>query len=98
MVPSLMSAVLSHVRPERAGAAAGVLTTTQQFAVASGVAVLGAVFYEVIGGAPARASFVSGLVVIAWVDAALLVLAAALTFLLPRPRTLAGTAGYPPES
>ncbi len=86
MVPSLMSAVLCHVRPERAGAAAGVLTTTQQFAIASGVAVIGAVFYAVIGGAPARASFVSGLVVIAWVDAALLVLAAALTFLLPRPR------------
>jgi EmrB/QacA subfamily drug resistance transporter len=98
MVPSLMSAVLSHVRPERAGAAAGVLTTTQQFAVASGVAVLGAVFYEVIGGVPSRASFVSGLVVIAWVDAALLVLAAALTFLLPRPRGLVGTAGYVPES
>jgi len=84
MVPSLMSAVLAHVRPERAGAAAGVLTTTQQFAVASGVAVLGAVFYDVLGSAPSRASFVSGLVVIAWVDAALLVLAAALTFLLPR--------------
>jgi EmrB/QacA subfamily drug resistance transporter len=83
-VPSLMSAVLAHIRPERAGAAAGVLTTTQQFAVASGVAVLGAVFYEVIGGAPTRASFVSGLTVTAWVDAALLVLAAALTFLLPR--------------
>ena len=45
---------------------------------------LGAVFYDVLGGAPARAGFVSGLVVIAWVDAALLVLAAALTFLLPR--------------
>jgi EmrB/QacA subfamily drug resistance transporter len=83
-VPSLMSAVLAHVRPERAGAAAGVLTTTQQFAVASGVAVVGAVFYEAIGGAPTRDSFVSGLVVTAWVDAALLVLAAALTFLLPR--------------
>ena len=64
MVPSLMSAVLSHVRQERAGAAAGVLTTTQQFAIASGVAVIGAVFYEVIGGAPSRASFVSGLEVV----------------------------------
>jgi MFS family permease len=84
MVPSLMGAVLSHVRPEQAGAAAGVLTTTQQFAIASGVAVIGAVFYEVIGGLPSRASFVSGLVVVAWVDAGLLVLAAALTFLLPR--------------
>jgi MFS family permease len=84
MVPSLMGAVLSHVRPEQAGAAAGVLTTTQQFAIASGVAVIGAVFYEVIGGAPSRASFVSGLQVVAWVDAALLILAAGLTFLLPR--------------
>jgi Na+/melibiose symporter-like transporter len=84
MVPSLMGAVLSHVRPEQAGAAAGVLTTTQQFAIASGVAVVGAVFYQVIGGTPSRASFVSGLTVVAWVDAAILVLAAALTFLLPR--------------
>jgi EmrB/QacA subfamily drug resistance transporter len=86
MVPSLMGAVLSHVRPEQAGAAAGVLTTTQQFAIATGVAVVGAIFYEVIGGAPSRASFVSGLVVVAWVDAAILVIAAALTFLLPRAR------------
>lgn len=45
---------------------------------------IGAVFYEVLGGAPSRASFVSGLVVVAWVDTALLILAAALTFLLPR--------------
>ena len=88
MVPSLMGAVLSHVPRERAGAAAGVLTTTQQFAVASGVAVIGAVFYAVIGVVlPSRASFVSGLVVVAWADAALLVLAAALTFLLPRARS-----------
>jgi EmrB/QacA subfamily drug resistance transporter len=86
MVPSLMSAVLTHVRPERAGAAAGVLTTTQQFAIACGVAVIGAVFYTLIGGAPTRASFVSGLQVVAWIDAGLLVIAAALTFLLPRPQ------------
>jgi hypothetical protein len=33
-----------------AGAAAGVLTTTRQFAIVGGVAVIGAVFYEVIGG------------------------------------------------
>jgi EmrB/QacA subfamily drug resistance transporter len=85
MVPSLMGAVLSHVRPEQAGAAAGVLTTTQQFAIAAGVAVIGAVFYQVIGGVPTRASFVSGLTVVAWADTGVLVLAAALTFLLPRP-------------
>ncbi len=82
-VPSLMSAVLAHVRPERAGAAAGILTTTQQFGIASGVAIIGAVFYGALGSAPTRAGFVSSAVVIFWVDLALLVLAAALTFLLP---------------
>ena len=45
---------------------------------------MGAVFYGVIGSVPSRAHFVSGLVVNAWIDAALLLLAAALTFLLPR--------------
>jgi EmrB/QacA subfamily drug resistance transporter len=84
-VPSLMSGVLAHVRPERAGAAAGILTTTQQFGIASGVAIIGAVFYGALGSAPTRAGFVSAAVVIFWVDLALLATAAALTFLLPRP-------------
>ncbi len=50
------------------------------------VARIRSVFCEVIGGGPSRASFVSGLAGVAWTDAALLVLAAALTFLLPRTR------------
>jgi hypothetical protein len=43
-----------HVRPERAGAAAGILTTTQQFGAASGIAIVGAIFYSALGAAPAR--------------------------------------------
>ena len=95
MVPSLMGAVLSHVRPDQAGAAAGVLTTTQQFAIASGVAIIGAVFYAALGGAPGRASFVTALQVVAWVDLALLVVAGALTFLLPRPHPRPHPATHP---
>ena len=83
-VPSLMSGVLAHIRPDRAGAAAGVLTTTQQFAIAAGVAIIGAVFYARLGSSPTRAGFVSAAAVIFWVDLALLAAAAALTFLLPR--------------
>jgi EmrB/QacA subfamily drug resistance transporter len=90
-VPSLMSGVLSHIHPSRAGAAAGVLTTTQQFAIASGVALIGAVFYGALGGAPTRATFVSSAVVIFWIDLALLVAAAALTFLLPGKERAATT-------
>jgi EmrB/QacA subfamily drug resistance transporter len=83
-LPSLIGAVLAHVRPERAGAAAGILTTTQQFGVASGVAVIGAVFYGALGTAPSRGTFVSGMELAMSVDAVLVVVAAAVTLLLPR--------------
>jgi predicted MFS family arabinose efflux permease len=36
---------LSRVRPEHAGAAAGVLSTTQQVGNAVGVAIIGVIFY-----------------------------------------------------
>jgi EmrB/QacA subfamily drug resistance transporter len=83
-VPSLMSGVLAHVRPDRAGAAAGVLTTTQQFAIASGVAIIGAVFYGALGSLPARPAYVASATQVFWVDLGLLITAAAATFLLPR--------------
>jgi MFS family permease len=91
-LPSLIGAVLQHVRPERAGAAAGILTTTQQFGVASGIAVVGAVFYGALGGVPSRATFVHGMEVAMTIDAILLVVAAATTLLLPR-RAAARQAG-----
>ena len=83
-LPSLIGAVLAHVRPERAGAAAGILTTTQQFGAASGIAVIGAIFYAALGTAPDRGTFVSGMVVAMSVNAALVAIAAAVTWLLPR--------------
>ena len=83
-LPSLIGAVLTHVRAERAGAAAGILTTTQQFGAASGIAVIGAVFYAALGAAPGRGTFVSAMVVAMSVNAALVAIAAAMTWLLPR--------------
>ena len=81
-LPSLIGAALSHVPPERAGAAAGILTTAQQFGVASGVAVIGAVFYARLGAT--RASSVSAMEVAMAIDAAIVLAAAGLTTLLPR--------------
>jgi EmrB/QacA subfamily drug resistance transporter len=83
-LPLLIGAVLTHVRPERAGAAAGILTTTQQFGAASGIAIIGAVFYAALGAAPDRGTFVSAMVVAMSVNAALVAIAAAMTWLLPR--------------
>ncbi|TQF04119.1 MFS transporter [Kitasatospora acidiphila] len=48
-LPALMGAVLATVAPQRIGAASGVLTTTQQFSGAIGVAGVGAVFFAVLG-------------------------------------------------
>jgi EmrB/QacA subfamily drug resistance transporter len=84
-LPSLIGAVLTHVKPERAGAAAGILTTTQQFGAASGIAVVGAVFYGTLGPAPSTGGFVTAMVTAMWVNAVLVAIAAAVTLLLPRP-------------
>jgi EmrB/QacA subfamily drug resistance transporter len=83
-LPSLIGVVLAHVRPERAGAAAGILTTTQQFGAASGIAIVGAIFYGAIGTVPSRGSFVSGMELAMAVNAVLLAAAAAVTLVLPR--------------
>jgi len=81
-LPSLIGAALSHVPPGRAGAAAGILTTAQQFGAASGVAVIGAVFYTRLG--PGRASAVKAMELAMAVNAVVALAAAALTLLLPR--------------
>ena len=81
-LPSLIGAALSRVPPERAGAAAGILTTAQQFGVASGVAIVGAVFYTRLG--PGRASSVSAMALAMAINALVVLAAAGLTLLLPR--------------
>ena len=48
-VPRLIGTVLTNVAPQNAGAASGVLTTTQQVAFAVGVSVLGSVFFSGLG-------------------------------------------------
>ena len=83
-LPSLIGVVLAHVQPERAGAAAGILTTTQQFGAASGIAIVGAIFYGAIGTTPSRATFVSGAELAMVVNAALVAATAGVTLLLPR--------------
>jgi hypothetical protein len=84
-LPSLIGAALARVPPERAGAAAGILTTAQQFGVASGVAVIGAVFYARLGPlGPGRASSVPAMELAMTTNAVVVLAAAALTLLLPR--------------
>jgi EmrB/QacA subfamily drug resistance transporter len=79
VVPSLIGTVLAHVPPHRAGSAAGLLTTSQQFGSAAGVAVIGAIFYASLS------TYAHGMELAMFVDFGVMVLIAATSLLLPRP-------------
>jgi EmrB/QacA subfamily drug resistance transporter len=85
VLPTLIGAVLAGIQPAHGGAAAGVLTTVQQFASAAGVAVLGAVFFGGLGSHPARGDFAAATESVAFLALALVLTAAVLTVLLPKP-------------
>ena len=92
-LPSLIGAALARVPPERAGTAAGILTTAQQFGAASGIAVIGAVFYTRLG--ITRASSVPAMELAMTINAVVVLAAAALTLLLPRRPGGQAAAGRP---
>jgi EmrB/QacA subfamily drug resistance transporter len=83
VIPSLIGSVLAHVHPGRAGSAAGMLTTSQQFGSAAGVAIIGAIFYSALGS---RGDYVHAMEVAMIVDAAMMATAGFASLLLPRPR------------
>ena len=53
----LIGAPLQGVEPARAGVAAGMLSTTQQFAGVTGIAALGSAFFAALGAHPDRAAY-----------------------------------------
>jgi MFS family permease len=85
VLPTYLGVTLSAVRPEQAGAASGTLNTTQQFAVAAGLAVIGTVFFSALGAEPHARGYAGAAATTLWVDLALVAAMAALTALLPRP-------------
>jgi EmrB/QacA subfamily drug resistance transporter len=97
VLPSLIGAVLSGVKPERAGAASGILTTAQQFSSAAGVAALGVVFFDSLGPASAGgdagiSAYVPAMTRLVVFDLVLVGLAMLLSRLLPgTSRVLPGT-------
>lgn len=51
LVTPLLNAVLAHTGPQQVGMASGVLSTAQQVGGAVGVAVVGVLYYNALGGA-----------------------------------------------
>ena len=62
VVPSLIGAALVRVAPRQAGAAAGVLSTAQQFASSAGVALIGTAFFAAVHPHSGPAGFTHGMV------------------------------------
>ncbi|WP_106976731.1 MFS transporter [Streptomyces sp. NRRL B-24484] len=84
-VPALVGSVLAGVRLQQAGAAAGVLTTAQQFASAAGVAVIGSVFFAGLGTPKGVGSYAAAFQWVGVIDLVLVLIAAAVSLSLPRP-------------
>jgi EmrB/QacA subfamily drug resistance transporter len=85
-VPSLIGATLAAIRVKQAGAAAGVLTTAQQFASAAGVAALGSVLFAALGNGTGVGAYAGA---IQWTTGASLILAAIAALVTTRLRRAA---------
>jgi hypothetical protein len=95
VVPLIVSGVLQSVPGSSAGAASGVLTTTQQFSITLGISAVGTIFFSRLASAGMVAAMQAGLIA----DLALVGLALAMTILLARPPATEGaTAEAEPAS
>ena len=79
LLAPLFDFVLAGVEDDEVGSASGVLNATQQLSGAIGIAAIGTVFFSVLASDGIQRAFEIAL----WIDAGLLVVTAALVFLLP---------------
>jgi EmrB/QacA subfamily drug resistance transporter len=84
VMPTLISTVLINIKGHDAGSASGVLSTVQQASFATGVAVIGTVFFSVIGRATAPEAFIHALRVAFSVNIGLLMVTFLLVLQIPR--------------
>jgi len=84
VMPQLVNIVLSSVDRTHAGSASGLLTTTQQVALAAGVAAIGNIYFALLGGQPQAADFSLALGHSLLWNIGLLCVAFCLALMLPR--------------
>jgi EmrB/QacA subfamily drug resistance transporter len=88
LVPQLSGVVLSSVQRHHAGTASGVLTTAQQVAGSLGIALIGNVFFALLGPAPAPPRFAYAFSHTFICNMVLMLLTLALLIRLPRHAVL----------
>ena len=84
VMPTLISTILINIQGHDAGSAAGVLSTVQQASFATGVAVIGTVFFGTLGKLTSTDAFVHALRVAFTVNICLLVVTFLLILRIPR--------------
>jgi len=88
VVTPLFGAILSRIRPEETGTAAGVLSTAQQLGGSIGVAVIGVLFFDTLGvGVAGVARYAHAFAIAVCFNTATAVAGAVLVFFLVRSRT-----------
>lgn len=84
VMPTLVSTILINIKGHDAGSASGVLSTVQQASFATGVAVIGTVFFSVLGTLTSTDAFVHALRAALSVNIGLLLVTFTLIFQIPR--------------
>lgn len=84
VMPTLINTVLINIKGHDAGSASGVLTTVQQVSFATGVAVIGTVFFSALGTLTSTEAFIHALRVAFSVNIGLLMVTFTLIFQIPR--------------
>jgi EmrB/QacA subfamily drug resistance transporter len=84
VMPTLVSTILINIKGHDAGSASGVLSTVQQASFATGVAVIGTVFFSVLGTLTSTGAFVHALRVALSVNICLLMVTFTLILQIPR--------------
>jgi EmrB/QacA subfamily drug resistance transporter len=84
VMPTLINTILMNIKGHDAGSASGVLTTVQQASFATGVAVIGTVFFSTLGKLTSADAFVHALRVAFTVNICLLMVTFTLILQIPR--------------
>jgi EmrB/QacA subfamily drug resistance transporter len=84
VMPTLISTILINIRGHDAGSASGVLSTVQQLSFATGVAVIGTVFFGALGGLSTPEAFINALRTAFTVNICLLAVTFTLILQVPR--------------
>jgi MFS family permease len=84
VMPTLINTILMNIKGHDAGSASGVLTTVQQASFATGVAVIGTVFFSALGRLTTVEAFVQALRIAFSVNIGLLLVTFILIFQIPR--------------